>query len=276
MKICPQCKTVYDNKFKFCKKCGVSLEVKTVNEKPVWQVQRRKESTDYWVWIIVALIVIAVAGVGFYHFNNKVRTLENEVKTQKTITKSINNATLSKNVKEEVEKEVRAAIDINAQKKQSAINNNVSVPYESNIVSVDSPGYILGDDVNVRSEPTINSKVIAVVNRGFRFHILSYVNDWAKVESGDGRIGYVYRKYISPNGTDVDWSKGDKYGKHAYSGVVKATEVNMRSSNSINSSIIGKFWQGENVKILGFYKEWVKVKRSNGQIGYIMRSYLEY
>ena len=47
----------------------------------------------------------------------------------------------------------------------------------------------------------------------------------------------------------------------------------MRSSNSINGPVVGRFWQGENVEILGFYKEWIKVKRKNGQVGYIMRSY---
>lgn len=289
MKICPQCQLEYDDKFSFCKQCGQKLEVVQVQRpQGVQKVSSNvvvensaKDNSDSKKWIFIVCGIVIVALIAFFiskddtNDNSAINKSGQTINSQNTA-EPINNGISKKNVKEEVEKEARAAADINAQKNQSMINNNASVPYESNTVTVNAPGYILGDDVNVRTEPTINSDVIGVVQRGFRFHILSYINDWAKVKSGDGRIGYVNRKYISTNGSDVDWSKGDKYGKHAYSGVVKATDVNMRSSNSINSPVVGRFRQGENVEILGFYKEWVKVKRSNGQIGYIMRSYLKY
>ncbi len=83
MKFCPQCKTVYEDKFKFCKKCGVSLEIKTVNKKIVGQVQHREESNDYLVWIIIALIVVAVVGIGFYHINDKIQMLDKKIEIQK-------------------------------------------------------------------------------------------------------------------------------------------------------------------------------------------------
>ena len=160
--------------------------------------------------------------------------------------------------------------------KELTKDNITAIPNRINIVAVDAPGYILGDDVNIRTMPGTDSQIIGRVQRGFRLHIISYEDGWAKVEDTKGNVGYVAKQYISTNGTDVDWSKGDKYGKSAYSGVVKATDVNMRESNSINSRVIGTFQQGEHVKVLGFYKEWVKVQRNNGQVGYIMRSYLGY
>ena len=130
MKVCPQCKTVYDNKFKFCKKCGVPLEVKTVNKKPVRQVQHREESNDYWVWIVVALIVIAVAGIGFYHFNNKIQTLDKKIEIQKK--KSKNEI---QSLEDKIDNQIKAneeASSVNSYDNDNSFKNfRTSVPVKS-------------------------------------------------------------------------------------------------------------------------------------------------
>ena len=61
-----------------------------------------------------------------------------------------------------------------------------------------------------------------------------------------------------------------------YTGVVKSNNVDMYSGMFGTSYVKTKLQKGEVVQIMDIDKGWVKVKRSNGQIGYIMRSYLEY
>lgn len=285
MKVCPNCKISYDDKYGFCKKCGQKLEVHIEQsqehfQSPVFDADNTKlagnvddkNTSKKWIMIIGVLIILAL--IGFLEFGGN---LSSEPNSQIAKTETLNNTVkenTEKHVKDEVDKEARAAAEKIRQEKQSEAKSSVQNNDTSNI-EVNAPGYILDDDVAVWSAPDVNSKVLGLVYKGNRFIIINYSGKWAKIRGKDG-IGYVLKSFISTNGQDVNWSNNEKYGKEVHSAVVMATDVNMRDSNSMNSNVIGRFNQGETVKVLGFYKEWVKVQRNNGQIGYIFRTYLDY
>ena len=127
MKYCMQCKLKYNDKYKFCKKCGSKL---TVFQNSARNNNVNSNSKNSLI-LIFCIVIIAVVCATFYYYNNKVQTLENEVKTQEIITKPVDN-TISKNVKEEVEKEARAAVDNVRQQNQVINNKNDSVFYHLN------------------------------------------------------------------------------------------------------------------------------------------------
>ena len=71
MKICPKCKIAYDNKFKFCKKCGSILKVKIIDQKdfpkdgllvPSKDVQLSIKNFFYFIFIIIIFGIV----VNFY------------------------------------------------------------------------------------------------------------------------------------------------------------------------------------------------------------------
>ncbi len=282
MKICHSCRIAYDDKFNFCKKCGQKLsdyqeQYQDISQVPVSGVESENntnEKTDSQKGIIIIGACIILALIGFYAFGgnfSKDKTAKIDSNSQKT-TVLTNSGMPKSKVKEEVDKEAKAAAENTAKEKQLALKTSAK---NNDILEVNAPGYILDDDVIVKKAPDYNSESIGTVRKGDRFFIINYTGKWAKIKGKDG-VGYILKSFISTNGEDVDWSNGQKYGKEVHSAVVKATDVNMRSSNSTQSAVIGRFKQGERVKVLGFYKEWVKVQRNNGQIGFIFRTYLDY
>ena len=90
MKICPKCNEEYDDRFDFCKWCGVSL-VKKKNENCQRTIKSnagvvQHSSNEIGNNVIIALlffIILAGAGFGYYYFNNKVQNLESQVKQQR-------------------------------------------------------------------------------------------------------------------------------------------------------------------------------------------------
>ena len=83
MKVCPKCQSTYDDKFSFCKQCGVALINNNTNEKTTSPIAPVKENSNKnYLVIFVILIILAIAGAGFYYFSNKVQSLEKQVETQ--------------------------------------------------------------------------------------------------------------------------------------------------------------------------------------------------
>ena len=86
MKVCPKCKSTYNDEFSFCKKCGIALEgfrKSTQSVRP--NSPEKKDSSNNILLIFVAIFVIALGCVGIYHFYGKMQALENQVQKQKIV-----------------------------------------------------------------------------------------------------------------------------------------------------------------------------------------------
>ena len=293
MKICQKCNELYDDKYNFCQKCGEGLSVyhainaeTTQSITDVSNLNNYKDPESNKKLLIVGITIVLIA-IGAFFIINQGKENKQIVNTNipaNSPTTNENSVKPHKNVREELKKETKAAIT--AEKQAEAVKAaeaeaeraaREAKEKQSQEIMINAPGYILVDDVFVRDAPNFNnSNIIGEARKASRFQIIAYIGDWAKIEDRSKTIGYILRKHISTDGTNVDWSTGDKYGKEVHTAVVKATDVNMRASNSLNSKVVGRFIPGERVAVLGFYKEWVRVKRTNGQVGYIWRTYLDY
>ena len=56
-------------------------------------------------------------------------------------------------------------------------------------------------------------------------------------------------------------------------GTITGTEVRIRASAGLTGQILGHFEKGENVTVLEVAEGWTKVKRSNGQVGWVSNDY---
>ncbi|REK60042.1 MAG: hypothetical protein C6W55_00225 [Thermobacillus sp.] len=121
--------------------------------------------------------------------------------------------------------------------------------------------------VNLRSAPNTSASVYRLLSKGEDIHVIQKVNDyWLKVQTKDGKIGYIsasskYTNYIA--GTS---------GKTA----TAKSGVNLRSAPSTSGSKIGFISKGNTVTVLEQVNAyWLKVNY-NGTIGYASANYFNY
>lgn len=80
MKVCPKCKLTYDDKYVFCKKCGTSLGLmSTYNRNEFRRPSASNNINSTFILIVVLVVVLALSGIGYYHFSQKVQNLEAKV-----------------------------------------------------------------------------------------------------------------------------------------------------------------------------------------------------
>lgn len=120
--------------------------------------------------------------------------------------------------------------------------------------------------VNLRSAPSTNSTVYRLVKKGESVHVIEKVNNyWLKVQTKDGRIGYIsansmYTNYIGGSGKTATATGG----------------VNFRSAPSTSGSKIGFISKGSKVTVLEQVNAyWLKINY-NGKIGYASTKYFDY
>ena len=134
--------------------------------------------------------------------------------------------------------------------------------------------------LNVRSGPSTNDIVISKINTGTEVEVLEESNGWYKVKLKNGQVGWASAQYLSTNSTSdnqensndqQDFSNEVSISK---TGIVKADVLNIRSNPGTNNSIIGKLYNGESITVLSEQNNWYKIKKSNGQIGWVSAQYI--
>jgi len=63
---------------------------------------------------------------------------------------------------------------------------------------------IKSGNLNIRSLPTIRSRIIGKARRGSALAVLGYKPSWAKVRHNNGKIGYVKKKFLN-NHYNYEW-----------------------------------------------------------------------
>jgi uncharacterized protein YlaI len=58
---------------------------------------------------------------------------------------------------------------------------------------------VTSTELNIRIAPNKNSEVIGQLRNGEQVKVNSVENGWCKITMGDGRVGYVFEKYVTAN-----------------------------------------------------------------------------
>lgn len=122
---------------------------------------------------------------------------------------------------------------------------------------------VKADVLNLRSAPSTNAAVMDTVSRDSVVVVGENVNDsWYKVVYR-GTTGYMASEFLDfSENLEGDFGTGKIYG----------TDVRIRDGASLFSNVIGSFDSGTEMRILGVYKNWYKVKYGN-IIGYVYSDY---
>lgn len=126
--------------------------------------------------------------------------------------------------------------------------------------------------VNVRQEPTTDSKIVGKIYSGAVAHVLSTAgesDDWFQVVSGNVE-GYIKAEYFF-YGDDAAAVIDDYVTRYA---TVLASRLNVRKEPDIEASRRGYLDRGERVKILENLGEWLKVQYTERDTGYVAAEYV--
>ncbi len=117
--------------------------------------------------------------------------------------------------------------------------------------------YVIGNKINVRTSPSLNSKVISTANQGDKVSVIAYKNEgWVKVAFSDGRTGWIHEKFIGKEPTQTPGMK-IRY--------VLGTHVNLRDKPSTNAAIVGSVSSGEKVLVEAYDDSgWAYIELSSG------------
>lgn len=120
---------------------------------------------------------------------------------------------------------------------------------------------ITGDDVNLRAKPSTSASVVTKVDKGTNVNIISESEGWYKVNFGDKK-GWITAQFVSV--------KSETAGK----GKILAENVNLRSTPSLSAKVITKLDKGESVTLVESSGEWIKIKTSANQMGWVNQDYV--
>jgi SH3-like domain-containing protein len=117
---------------------------------------------------------------------------------------------------------------------------------------------IQGDQVSLRQGPDKSSKVLWELNNGFPVTVVKKQGDWVNIKDFENDSGWVHKSLISSR----------------HSVIVKANKneeqsINIRSSPTTNSTIIGNAFYGVVFTVVEKKDGWVKVKHDSGLVGWI-------
>lgn len=175
-------------------------------------------------------------------------------------------------------------------------NKICKVAYMTTLLSVfpfcaafGATGEIDGNAVRLRKEPSTDSKIIMLLEKGKKVEVLSKENDWYKIKVSQS-TGYVSESLIKNVSEDVAVTVSvtpqatapvvtpavtSNNNSEVKILAVTGSTVNLRKEPSTGSSILGKVVEGDNLVSEGPTEdgEWYKVKFGDIE-GYIYKDYV--
>ncbi|MFC4322751.1 SH3 domain-containing protein [Litchfieldia salsa] len=132
-----------------------------------------------------------------------------------------------------------------------------------------------GSHLNVRHNPTTDSKIVSKLSNNTIVNVLIENNGWAKIKLENGVEGFVSTQYLQDKKTvDSIPEKDVNIRSTKRVNVSSNSSLNVRNSPTTNSSIIFKLKKGKEVEVYSESKGWSKIK-VDGVEGYVSSQYLE-
>ena len=136
---------------------------------------------------------------------------------------------------------------------------------------------IASNYVNVRSEPSTDSKVVGKLYRGCAADILEWLEgDWVKIKSGNVE-GYIASNYLAV-GRDAE-READEHAEK-YATVIRTQTLRVRENPSLDSRTLELIPLGEKYPAIKEHGDWVEIllgadDQGNDFTGYVHKDYVE-
>ncbi len=133
---------------------------------------------------------------------------------------------------------------------------------------------ISNDVLHLRQEASGDSAIIGRYRNGTRVEILKSGKYWARVRTPDGKVGYMYKQYLSTYSSGGSSSGGSSIGtgtRYIKSGI---GPVNIRRSASIKARLLDRLEGGTKVTVLSAGVNWCRIRFNGSRIGWVKTKYL--
>lgn len=121
-------------------------------------------------------------------------------------------------------------------------------------------GRITASSLNVRSGPSLHSKIVGTIKKGTEVEIIGANGDWYQIRYAKNKTGWASKRYIEA---------GSKKTNGAQSVVLLYDGTNLRSAPSTSAKIVQRGNKGQTFPIVGIYNNWYKIQLRNGQTAYV-------
>ena len=128
-----------------------------------------------------------------------------------------------------------------------------------------------GGALNLRKGPGTEYRSLGTLHDGDHIDVLRYGDVWSKVETDDGKIGYIKNLYIEDG--DTNYASGTDYFDSHFTAYTTAS-VNFRAGASTSTASMGTLSKGTKVTVLGENGRFYLVKNSAGTQGFVSKSYI--
>lgn len=125
--------------------------------------------------------------------------------------------------------------------------------------------------INVRSDSSKKSDIVAKIYNNDSAVILEQDKSWYKIQSGNV-TGYVKSKFFA-TGAEAE-AIADEVAYNV--AVVHPEELNVRTQPSEEAEVVTVAHSGEEIEVVAFDGDWMKVALGNDVYGYIHSEYAEY
>ncbi|WP_404458762.1 SH3 domain-containing protein [Sutcliffiella horikoshii] len=119
--------------------------------------------------------------------------------------------------------------------------------------------------LNVRSEPTLNGKVLEQLSAGTVVMIISERNNWCEIEYDNGKTGWIAGWFLEKSGVSSSAPSQSNDGTI----VIVDDATNIRSAPSTDSKVILRADEGEEFSIVAVEDNWYKIKLHDGSEGFV-------
>ncbi|WP_053367246.1 SH3 domain-containing protein [Bacillus sp. FJAT-27245] len=127
-------------------------------------------------------------------------------------------------------------------------------------------GTVTATALSVRSEGSLNGKIISSVSKGQTFTILEETNNWAKIEYSPGKIGWVAGWYLDKSAegnAPAPQEVKESWAAILYDG------TNIRQKPSLDSKVVARANKGAEFKVKNISGSWYEIELKGGQSGYV-------
>lgn len=141
----------------------------------------------------------------------------------------------------------------------------VKIPVTSNYVAPKVQEFM-----NVREEPSTDSKIIGKLRKNSYAKIIERLDGWTKIESGKV-TGYVNNEYLYMDEAALEYFKENE----AFQVIIRAGDMNVRSKPNTECKIIGKAY---NAEVYTWYPDqsiegWFAIQYDEETVAYVSSAY---
>lgn len=161
--------------------------------------------------------------------------------------------------------------------------NNINTEEENKDILTTGYEGNLTSDVEIKILPSINSSVIATINKDTEFKIVDVMNKWCHIQT-ESADGWVLLSKITSNGTETENKDNEKQDNKAEDNqtssetkavkYVKAESLNVREEPNTDCKVISEVFENDELIVIEDNGDgWLKIQKGD-VTGYVAEKYL--